>query len=123
MTRSERLVWSRIRAKQFHPPSSPLNKGGKRGVRQHGVGPYIVDFYCPEKGVVIEIDGDVHADKKQAARDEKRENYLGSLGLQVSRYMNDDVLNRLEDVLEDLWERLKPGSTSPSSPPYRGGET
>ena len=114
MTRSERLVWSRIRAKQFQ---------ALKFRRQHGIGPYIVDFYCPEKGVVIEIDGDVHADKNQAARDEKRENYLGSLGLQVIRYMNDDVLNRLEDVLEDLWERLKPGSTSPSSPPYRGGET
>ena len=120
MTRSERLVWSRIRAQQLQ---------GLKFRRQHGIGPYIVDFYCSERGVVVEIDGDVHAGASQAAKHEQRENYLRSLGLRVFRYMNDDVLNRLEDVLEDLWEQLTPGSTSPSSPPYplrgpcAGGET
>ncbi|MBI2345673.1 MAG: endonuclease domain-containing protein [Deltaproteobacteria bacterium] len=115
MTRSERLVWSRIRSKQFQ---------GLKFRRQHGVGPYIVDFYCPERGVVIEIDGDVHAGEAQVARDQRRENYLRSLGLRVIRYMNDDVLNRLDAVFEDLWEKLTPASTSPLSPPYiKGGET
>lgn len=104
MTRPERLVWSRIRAKQFE---------ALKFRRQHGIGPYIVDFYCPERGVVIEIDGDVHAGESEAARDQRRESYLRSLGLQVIRYMNDDVLNRLDAVLEDLWEKLNPGSTSP----------
>src|SRR3990167_9755234 len=61
MTRSERLVWSRIRAKQFQ---------ALKFRRQHGIGPYLVDFYCPERVVVIEIDGDVHAGGSQAARDQ-----------------------------------------------------
>lgn len=104
MTRSERLVWSRIRAKQFE---------ALKFRRQHGIGPYIVDFYCPERGVVIEIDGDVHAGESEAVKDRQRESYLRSLGLRVIRYMNDDVLNRLDAVLEDLWEKLNPESTSP----------
>ena len=114
MTRSERLVWSRIRAKQFE---------SLKFRRQHGIGPYIVDFYCPEKAVVIEIDGDVHALDSQTEKDRQREKYLRALGLRIIRYANDDVLNRLDDVLEDLWEQMNPGSTSPSSPPYKGGET
>ena len=87
------------------------------------MGPYIVDFFCPEKAVVIEVDGDVHASREQAGKDERRERYLKSLGLHVIRYRNDDILNRFEEVLEDLWSKLFPRSTSPSPLLTKEGET
>ena len=74
-----------------------------------------MDFYCPEKSLVIEVDGDIHGDQHQIVRDRRRESYLKSLGLQVIRYMNDDILKNLDGVLEDLYERVLSGSTSPGS--------
>lgn len=104
MTRAENQLWIRLRSKQFH---------SLKFRRQHGIGPYIVDFYCPEKAVVIEGDGDVHGVEDQVLRDQEREKKLRSLGLQVIRYTNDDILNHIEGVLEDLSHRLLSESTSP----------
>jgi very-short-patch-repair endonuclease len=56
--------------------------------------------------LVIEVDGDIHADQKQIVRDRHREVYLTMLGLEVIRYRNDDILNNLGGVLEDLPKRL-----------------
>ena len=66
MTRAERRLWSRLRAKQFF---------GLKFRRQHGVGPYIVDFYCSERLTVIEVDGDVHGEElqKRKRRAERKE--------------------------------------------------
>ena len=104
MTRAENSLWLRLRAKQFY---------GLKFRRQHGIGPYIVDFYCPEKAIIIEVDGDVHADEIHIIKDQKREKDLKSLGLSVIRYNNDDVINNFEGVLEDLKNRLLLFSTSP----------
>ena len=93
MTRAENKLWLRLRGKQLD---------GIKFRRQHGIGAYIVDFYCPEKLIVVEVDGDVHGEATQGARDRMREKYLIGLGLRVIRYTNDDVLNNLEGVLEDL---------------------
>ena len=104
MTSAETSLWSRIRAKQLQ---------GLKFRRQHGIGPYIVDFYCPERSLVIEVDGDAHADEKQVTKDRQREKHLRSLGLQVIRYRNNDVLNNLDGVLEDLYRKVVLASTSP----------
>ena len=85
-------MWSRLRAKQFF---------GLKFRRQHGVGPYIVDFYCSERLTVIEVDGDVHREELQKRKDEKREKNLKNLGLQIIRYANDEILKNLDGVLEE----------------------
>ena len=64
---------------------------------------------------MIEVDGDIHGEQHQIVRDRRRETYLKSLGLQVIRYMNDDILKNLDGVLEDLYERVLSVSTSPGS--------
>ena len=64
---------------------------------------------------MIEVDGDIHGEQHQIVRDRRRETYLKSLGLQVIRYMNDDILKNLDGVLDDLYERVLSGSTSPGS--------
>ncbi|MBI4410859.1 MAG: endonuclease domain-containing protein [Deltaproteobacteria bacterium] len=110
MTPAENKLWLHLRARQ-------LEKLKFR--RQHGIGPYIVDFYCPAIKLVIEVDGDVHAGEAQIAKDCKRDNYLKSLGLQVIRYRNDDVLNNVEGVMEDLFGRLPSNSSTLPHPPLQ----
>ena len=112
LTATELLLWSRLRAKQFE---------GLKFRRQHGVGPYIVDFYCPERRIVIEVDGDTHAEADQVVRDKERDLYLASLGLEVVRYTNGDVVDNLEGVLLDLGKRLALISTSPHPSLQRRG--
>jgi len=103
MTPAEKLLWPKLRSKQCH-----LVKFR----RQHAIGPFIVDFFCPGQSLVVEIDGDVHAEKAQRIKDRQRERHLRSLGLQVIRYMNDEVLNNLDGVLEHLLLVLSSDSTS-----------
>ena len=97
MTPAERELWSRLRGQQFQ---------GLKFRRQHGVGPYLVDFYCPARALVIEVDGDSHADEYQTVNDEQRDAFLNSLGLEVLRYANDEIHKNLDGVLEDLSRRL-----------------
>jgi len=113
MTGQETRLWSRLRARQLQ---------GLKFRRQHGIGPYIVDFYCPEQSLVIEVDGDSHADADQIVKDQRRDRYFQSLGLRVIRYINDDILNNLDGVLEDLAERLSSGATSPRPSLRRRGK-
>lgn len=68
--------------------------------RQHGIGQYIVDFYCPEKKLVIEVDGDSHYVPGAAAYDVRRQQYLINLGLRVLRFRNDEVRLVMDRVLE-----------------------
>jgi very-short-patch-repair endonuclease len=114
MTGPEARLWSRLRARQLQ---------GLKFRRQHGIGPYIVDFYCPEQSLVIEVDGESHADADQIVKDKQREAYMQSLGLRVIRYINDDIMKNLGGVLEDLAERISSRLTSPRpSLPRRGKE-
>lgn len=104
MTGPETRLWSRLRARQFQ---------GLKFRRQHGIGPYIVDFYCPERSIVIEVDGDSHAGADQIVKDKQRETYLRARGLRTIRYCNNDIMKNLDGALEDLAERLSSESTSP----------
>jgi very-short-patch-repair endonuclease len=113
MTGPETRLRSRHRARQLQ---------GLKFRRQHGIGPYIVDFYCPEQFLVIEVDGDSHADADQILKDQLRDRYFQFLGLRVVRYINDDILKNLDRALEDLADRLSSGSTSPRPPLRRRGE-
>lgn len=87
----ERLLWSRLRDGQI---------GGIRFRRQHVIGPYVADFYCPSCKLVLEIDG--HSHDGQARRDQARESYLRALGLTVVRFSNDDVIRNIGGILETI---------------------
>ena len=113
MTGPETRLWSALRARQLQ---------GMKFHRQHGIGPYIVDFYCPEQSLVIEVDGDSHANADQIVRDQLRDKYFQSLGLRVIRYFNNDIVKNLAGVLEDLAEKLASGSTSPRPSLRRRGK-
>lgn len=91
-TKAETKIWQEVLSmRQFEQ---------YKFLRQKPIGGYIVDFYCSELQLVIEIDGDSHAETVEY--DEERTKLLSSLGLQVIRYTNDDVLQNIEGVYDDL---------------------
>ncbi|NQU99708.1 MAG: endonuclease domain-containing protein, partial [Parcubacteria group bacterium] len=65
--------------------------------RQHSIGKYIVDFYCPKKRLIIELDGSQHIDNKQ--HDKERDNYLSNFNYSVLRFYNSDINNNIEGVV------------------------
>jgi very-short-patch-repair endonuclease len=94
-TKPEQLMWSILRRHRL---------GELKFRRQHSVGPYIVDFACVERRVIVEIDGGYHDYVVES--DKKRQRDLEQLGWTVIRYSNDDLLQDLEPVFADLAKRL-----------------
>jgi very-short-patch-repair endonuclease len=92
MSLPEAMLWQLLR-------QSP---GGVRFRRQHAIGPYVADFYCPSAKLVIEIDGSAHDMGDRPARDGERGAYLQSLGLQVTRIPARDVLRDARAVADSL---------------------
>jgi very-short-patch-repair endonuclease len=106
-----------------------LRKGrlaGFRFRRQHPVGPYILDFYCPSARLAIEVDGFAHDTVAQVGHDERRDGFLAGRGIRVLRITAADVLRdeRLEGVLVGIEQAAATPSGSPRSPPppQGGGE-
>ena len=94
MIPAEKLFWAKVGDRQL---------SNLKFRRQHAIGNYIVDFYCPGKKLVIEIDGDTHADP---TIDFERDQYIKSLGYSIVRYQNREVLRNIEGVFEDLVRKL-----------------
>ncbi|MBS1231070.1 MAG: endonuclease, partial [Proteobacteria bacterium] len=91
-TPAESLLWNKVlRGKQFEQ---------HKFLRQKPIGDYVVDFYCARLRLVIEIDGDSHAE--QVDYDDRRTRFLNSLGLRVWRYSNRDALGNLPGLYDDL---------------------
>ena len=106
MPLAEVLLWSRLKGK---------NLAGFKFRRQYSVGSYIIDFYCPEVRLGIEVDGDSHfsggAEKMDLLRGEAIESY----GIRLLRFTNNDVYENVEAVLEKIAEcLLKATSPCPS---------
>ena len=90
-TNAEMLLWGELKSKQL---------AGYKFRRQHPIGAFIVDFYCPSKKLVIEVDGPFHANQK--AYDRVREVDLQKMGYKVLRFSNDQVEHHLNYVLEEI---------------------
>jgi len=102
-TGAERALWTRLRNRRL---------GGLRFRRQHPIGPYVVDFVCPEKRLIVEVDGGGHNRDDRAARDEMRTIWLEDAGYTVVRFWNNEVLVNLDGVMEGIGQAL--GDVSPS---------
>ena len=98
-TPQEVLLWARVRKNQL----------GFKFKRQHSVGPYILDFYSPEKRLAVELDGSQHLDNKEY--DEERNSYLLGHEIKTLRFWNNEVNKNIEGVLQ----KIISGSGSPSS--------
>ena len=105
-TDAEKKLWRKLRARQL---------AGAKFRRQHPLGPYILDFYCAEARLAIELDGGQHAFEEQSRHDEQRSRYLAEQGIQELRFWNNEVLKNTEGVLQKIWSAL-------TSAPSGGGE-
>jgi very-short-patch-repair endonuclease len=114
MTDAERRLWSRLRGRQF---------GGFKFRRQAPIGPYIVDFVCFERKLIVELDGGQHV--VRASEDDARTSWLKSQGFEVLRYWNHDVFGDIGPLLEAIWFALRAAAKAREArhggPPERGG--
>jgi len=94
MTDAEKHLWLRIRRKQLK---------GCQFYRQKNIGQYIVDFYCPAAGLIIEIDGGQHYSDEGVQKDLKRDGYFASLGFTVLRFSNKEIFESTDAVLETIY--------------------
>jgi very-short-patch-repair endonuclease len=107
-TNAEQMLWQLLRDRQI---------AGKKFRRQHPLRGYILDFYCHEARLVIELDGSGHSEPTQATYDAKRTQVLQAEGMSVLRFWNNQVFENIEGVLEAIWMAL----TRPS-PKGRGSK-
>jgi very-short-patch-repair endonuclease len=83
----------------------PITHGqiaGHRFRRQHPVGPYVLDFYCPRLRLAIELDGGQHNFVGETERDQRRDLWLAARGVTLLRFWNSDVIENMGGVLEKI---------------------
>lgn len=104
MTPAETRLWAALRNRQLD---------GLKFRRQQALGPYILDFVCAEKRLIVEVDGAVHDD--QMDYDAARTEHLNAYGYRIVRFRNDEVLNELGTVLETIREAALTSGPSPNA--------
>ena len=95
-TPEEILLWLQLKDSQT----------GSKFRRQHSIGGYIVDFYCPSKKLVIEIDGPQHLKAENKEYDKIRSNYFDGLGIKVLRFNNSEVSTQTKMVIKKIKDVL-----------------
>jgi len=92
-TKAEVYLWKALKGKRLD---------GRKFRRQHSIGNYIVDFYCPSENLIIELDGEVHMNPINKEYDLKRTNFLASKGFKIIRFENKVVFENIEIILEAI---------------------
>ena len=82
--------------------------------RQQAIASFTVDFFCIEKGLIVELDGGQHAEESEKEYDEARTNFFASKGYRTMRFWNHDVLTNTEGVLTAIQTVLNAPSSQPS---------
>ena len=106
-TPAEKLLWSMLQHR---------NLGGYKFRRQHSVGAYIIDFYCPSEMLAVELDGDSHFTDEAIEYDLERTAYLNTLKIKVLRFLNADIYNDLNVVCERILEEIEGQKLTTPSP-------
>ena len=96
MTPAEKILWDKLRHNRLN---------GLQFRRQQIINPYIVDFYCHAKALVVEVDGDIH--DLQQDYDAERSTYLIASGFRMLRFSNDEVKNNLLSVVQKISEACR----------------
>jgi very-short-patch-repair endonuclease len=93
LTPAEAILWGMLKGGQLD---------NRKFRRQHSIGKYIVDFYCPAERLVIELDGAVHLNAGQNLYDSERDEFLNGLGIKVLRFENKMVFEDMAGVLREI---------------------
>jgi len=105
MTKAERKLWYDY-----------LRNFKYRVHRQRPIDNFIVDFYCPQLKLVIEVDGETHYVENAQEYDAERTQILEGYGLKVIRFTNEEILNNLDGICAEIEKMIPP------NPPYQRGE-
>jgi very-short-patch-repair endonuclease len=100
LTLPEIILWDQLRKKR---------QGEARFRRQHPLGPYVLDFYCDQARLAVEVDGQVHDMGDNPSRDARRDAWLARQGVTTLRILATDVLNNLEGVLYEINAAVREG--------------
>ena len=101
--RAEQLLWKHLKGRKVH---------NQKFRRQMGIGRYVVDFYCPELRLAVEIDGGYHCSLDMKEYDPARQTTIEALGIKFLRFTNKEIENDLEKVVSNIKNSL---------PAYEGG--
>ena len=93
LTPAEAELWKHLQNRKLE---------GRKFRRQHSIGNYILDFYCPQEKLGIELDGKDHFTDNGYEADEERTKYINSLHIKIIRFENREVFEQLEGVLEEI---------------------
>lgn len=96
-TPTETLLWERLRSSQL---------SGRKFRRQHSVGVYVLDFYCPAERLCVEVDGNVHDNEAAIVHDKERDAALAQLNIKTIRFRNNEVETAIEMVLQSIEEHF-----------------
>lgn len=107
MTKEERRLWYDC-----------LRCAPVKFYRQRVIGSYIVDFYCASIKLAVELDGSQHYDPEEQEKDARRTAYLNSLGIEVLRFSNRDVMQDFEGVRQAIEQKLRFAPKRPRQPEY-----
>ena len=105
--------------RKLSPPEARLwqilrtRPGGLKFRRQHPLGPYVLDFYCPRSKLCIEIDGDVHGMGTNPARDAKRDEWVKARGVEILRIPAEHFFGDIEPAVRLILTRCAGPSTAP----------
>jgi len=116
MSPPEILLWQHLRTRP----------GGFKFRRQHPAGPYVLDFFCREAALAIEVDGDAHGMGENPRRDDRRDAWLAARGVATLRFLASDVLRHLDAVALHVRQtcalRAPPPPCGRSPSPAKAGE-
>ena len=96
-TPHERILWRALKE---------IPQEGTHFRRQAPIGPYVVDFFCPARRLIVELDGGHHNNDEQAQRDRERQAWLEKEGYRVLRFWNSEISSNLNAVLERVYLEL-----------------
>ncbi|MDI6766126.1 MAG: endonuclease domain-containing protein [Bacteroidota bacterium] len=97
LSKAEAIMWKNLSRKQML---------GYKFRRQYGVDNYVIDFYCPELMLAIEIDGDTHYRNGAEEYDRQRQTHIEEFGIQFLRFTNTEVLKNLNGVLQSISNKI-----------------
>ena len=97
-TSAEATLWQGLKKRQLQ---------GRKFRRQHSIGPYVVDFYCPTEKLAVELDGEAHNDPGREEYDAEREAFLRKQDIRIVRFENRAVFEDVEVVLEGIAEHFR----------------
>ena len=112
MTEAERVLWKVLRGKRLE---------GLKFRRQEPIGPFIVDFVCFERKLIVEADGSQHYHGEQKSKDAERDRWLHEQGFEILRFNNTEIMSSTEGVILNVLEHASARSSASQAPsPLRG---